>query len=183
VALVAFGGIFAYQYFSTPKENNQQQIEDQTTSWKTYTNSEYGFEFKYPADFKEIDKVKNSNLLYYFRLGKSEKYKDYNIISSLMSPFDPKQLPSISEKIRVYKPSEIVFNGIKSYKLEWISCEEGCGSGLEIYIPYAGGAITISVEGGKVFRNEQGYVVEDSESANIKSTLFDRILSTFKFIP
>lgn len=81
VAIVVFGGVFVYQYFATPKANNQQQnptacteeakicpdgsavgrtgpncefapcpaVPDQTAGWKTYTNSEYGFEIKYPT--------------------------------------------------------------------------------------------------------------------------------------
>lgn len=60
VAVVAVGGVFAYQYFAT-KTNNQPQVQsqeqnqnqnDQTASWKTYINSEYGFEIKYPDEAK-----------------------------------------------------------------------------------------------------------------------------------
>lgn len=65
VVIVVFGGIFGYQYSAT--KNNQSQIQDQQQTvnqqinnnqsadliagWKTYTNSEYGFEIKYPAYF------------------------------------------------------------------------------------------------------------------------------------
>ena len=38
-ALVLFGGAFGYQYYS------------QTAEWQTYTNEEYGFEFKYPKKY------------------------------------------------------------------------------------------------------------------------------------
>jgi hypothetical protein len=70
VAVVIFGGVFAYQYFAV-KNNNQlqvlnenQNITDKTKidetanlapseveGWKTYTNTEYGFEFKYPNEY------------------------------------------------------------------------------------------------------------------------------------
>jgi len=46
IALLAVAGFFAYKYFSAQKANNQPI--NQTAGWKTYTNSQYGFEFKYP---------------------------------------------------------------------------------------------------------------------------------------
>ena len=57
IAVLSFGGVFAYQYFKKsqiPITNDQQnsnvQNQNETAGWKTYTNSEYGFEFKYPKD-------------------------------------------------------------------------------------------------------------------------------------
>jgi hypothetical protein len=44
LVVLAGGGIFVWQYFGTPEE----AIEDKTVDWKTYSNEEYGFEFKYP---------------------------------------------------------------------------------------------------------------------------------------
>jgi len=56
IAVILFGGIFAYQYFAT-KTNNPPQVQNiqnntnQTAGWKIYTNNEYGFEMKYPNGF------------------------------------------------------------------------------------------------------------------------------------
>jgi len=58
VAIVLFGGALCYQYITQPKENNQQQNQntentvDQTAGWKTYTNTQYGYEIKYPQEGK-----------------------------------------------------------------------------------------------------------------------------------
>lgn len=58
VAVVLFGAVFAYQYFvaksKTPISNVQSNSNTQTTNtetvgWKTYVNSEYGFEITYPV--------------------------------------------------------------------------------------------------------------------------------------
>ena len=49
--VILFGGVFAWQYFAT---KNSAQIQGQTADWKTYTNSEYGFELKYPSDWIEM---------------------------------------------------------------------------------------------------------------------------------
>lgn len=57
VAVVLFGGVFAWQYFyKMPDAVSPQQIQDKTAGpalsevegWKTYTNSQYGFNIKYP---------------------------------------------------------------------------------------------------------------------------------------
>ena len=56
VAVILFGGVFAWQYYSTKNPNipafaKSYGVAKQTAGWKTYTNSEYGFEIKYPDDF------------------------------------------------------------------------------------------------------------------------------------
>jgi len=48
VAVVAFGGVFAYQYFTAKTPT------DQTAGWKTYTDNQKGFSLKYPLDFEII---------------------------------------------------------------------------------------------------------------------------------
>jgi hypothetical protein len=49
VAVVLFGGCFAYQYFA---KQDFETISDKNSSWKTYTNTEYGFEVKLPDSWK-----------------------------------------------------------------------------------------------------------------------------------
>jgi len=76
VAVVLFGGVFAYQYFSksqTPITNDQQNsntqtITDETAGWKTYTNDDWGIEFKYPEVLgepvlKEFNQISNESSL------------------------------------------------------------------------------------------------------------------------
>jgi len=67
VAIIAFGGVFAYEYFAksqtptinvqpTPNFQKQQNQNSGTAGWKTYTNTQYGFEIKYsnPAKLSPI---------------------------------------------------------------------------------------------------------------------------------
>ena len=54
ILIIAVVGFFAYKYYGTQKTVVQQQnqnLNKQTTQiagWKTYTNTQYGFEFQYP---------------------------------------------------------------------------------------------------------------------------------------
>ena len=59
VAVVAVGGVFAYQYYTTKSEArnpksetnlNVQNSNVQTAGWKTYTNTQYGFQVNYLPD-------------------------------------------------------------------------------------------------------------------------------------
>ncbi len=62
VAILA-GGIMAWQYLELQKEEAKMQeikvpneeVKDETTSWKTYSNEEYGFEVRYPHDWELED--------------------------------------------------------------------------------------------------------------------------------
>jgi len=52
VAVLLFGGIFAWQYyFVKPIPQVFQPVGqvNSTAGWETYTNAQYGFEFKYPS--------------------------------------------------------------------------------------------------------------------------------------
>lgn len=48
----------------TDCKNYQAKIEsDETTNWKTYRNEQYGFEFKYPNNFRYLDNKKSNEAL------------------------------------------------------------------------------------------------------------------------
>jgi len=59
VALMA-GGIIFWQYFGLEKKEikaPEEKIIDETADWQTYRNEEYGFEIKYPKDWKVANNV------------------------------------------------------------------------------------------------------------------------------
>ncbi len=70
VAVVLFGGVFSYQYYLKSQTLNQNakttnspvQSQQATEGWKTYTNTEYGFEFNYPGNWETYEKPGQVNL-------------------------------------------------------------------------------------------------------------------------
>ena len=77
-AVIIGGGAIAYFYINSPtsfdymgnrtavhKSNsantNTSNTNSATADWKTYTNSTYGFSFKYPKDFSLSDKLPQTN--------------------------------------------------------------------------------------------------------------------------
>ncbi|MCX6752632.1 MAG: hypothetical protein NTZ87_04025 [Candidatus Nomurabacteria bacterium] len=48
-----------------------------TSNWKTYTNNEYGFEFKYPTDWTYVQPSKFVTSIRFFKSSKIEEYKKF----------------------------------------------------------------------------------------------------------
>lgn len=183
VAVIAFGGVFAYQYFTkfqTPNSNIQ------TAGWKTYTNTEYGFEMKYPGNFNQTsaqgkDAMNKSNE--FFRATSST---DYLLDSTFIYQFNGESF--VPKNIETgYKKSEINIDGIKAYKVEYLGCVVGCGYYNQIFIPYKGGALTISFTKEGSTANESisvdgnGRIVENPQIVSEGRALLDQIIPTFKF--
>ena len=55
LAVVLVGGVLSYQYYWLPKEevkkSETETPKDETADWKTYRNTKYGYEIKYPNDW------------------------------------------------------------------------------------------------------------------------------------
>src|SRR3989338_7227474 len=105
VAVILFGGVFAYQYFTKsqnpisnaqPNPNSQDasvpagntetnsspaQNQQATEGWKTYRNDEYGFEFRYPSNFNIDEKNENGITLSDYERGKENFDESQRYIS------------------------------------------------------------------------------------------------------
>jgi len=190
-AIVFFGGALIYQYFvikefnrsvlivgilpATQKnqEINNAQPSTQTAGWKTYTNTEYGFEIQYPNTFigSVSEKAKTSGVFFY---GKNSD--NLTLEGFLNTQFNPGNLVSNSKDVAFGK-SEILVDGIKSYEVDSTTCYMGCGSSYSVFVPYKNGAIVIGIGRGDGSQQTPDLVkITDKEKAN-----FNQILFTFKF--
>ncbi len=157
----------------------------QTDSWKTYTNTEYGFEIKYPDNFKIIS--------YYKQIFYAE-YSDLKLGCNTIDKYKPDELVLSQEQpdshnLR-YKKSVISINGIDGYKEEYFWSYMGKFSdNNDILFPYKTGSIVCSVY--KVIGGNKGTVLIDQQESIIKASglfaegekeLSNQIISTFKFI-
>ena len=141
-------------------------IEDETANWKTYKNEKYGFEVKYPEDFKEqkassdlslLETIKtNDNGLYYFKISVTKNYKIDQIISSM-------------ENVK-----EITVGGQVGYGYFYT---EGAGMSAIVMIQMGQNALNISFDD---IGNGRNFATANDRKAYIQDFL-DQILSTFKF--
>jgi hypothetical protein len=146
---VLVGGYFLYQYLVTPQISNPDQFSD----WKTYTNTEYGFELKYPNNWSNNPGPINDVFLF----GPDEPNdRQFKVQVSTKSNLDQ----IIENKTK--ECSKATIDGGEAYR-----CEGAGTSYIYFEIKHLDKYYFISWLGPDFAKN---------------SSIFDQILSTFKFI-
>lgn len=169
-----------------PAQN--QPVTAEVANWKTYTNTKYGFEFKYPEKLSlkedrytvvlshEIPYKNNGDC---DMTGGNKTYNDLTDFSLLFEIDDGNLQPKVADD--QYKNG--VLNGSSSYM-----GAEGCGE-IEYYFPFGNNRTLIirraavqATSGISTGWNLKSILsVPGAISKEESKSLFDQILSTFKF--
>jgi len=159
--------------------------KDETANWKTYRNEEFGFEVKYPTNWKFRENYwrTDNSVPAAFTFESPEKDSVYGgpaaqfvIMKYLKNDYEV--LPLSSQTPNVENSS---LEGLPVLRLVEINEKTGCGTGMEICPYFAVKNIRIYQESKRIELNLiiGGY---DQQKNQVYSPIFDQILSTFKFI-
>lgn len=163
------------------------QAVDPTANWKTYTNTESGFSFRYPASAIVEESPFNNGFSIEYRQNKNQGQprmliqifnKDYALQQKLYNP-DNLRVLTDSRKRENFAYSPVIQLAIANQTLYYYSEDFDTSSGT---IPPPGGPNNASYVYGIVGSYFYDILYENDIIAfGGESNDFDRILSTFKF--
>lgn len=145
---------------------------DPTADWKTYTNTKYNYEFKYPSDFNlekstsgEYFQTKlNNRLIFYATNDQSSTIADYLVKTDKISQNANEGPPSL----QVQSTKKTVIHGLNSIQREEYLTDADL---TQINTYFKKGSVVVSI----ALEPTPGNPRSEDES------LYQQILSTFKF--
>ncbi len=187
IAALIVVGVAGYYFYKTSV--------DETADWKVYRNEEYGFEMKYPKDWKIINVDWTAgkkyvqflspliNNKYYFVLNFGARNKGNNTQISYQPDEDwelLKSLMRLGDKVKIGKVDVLTTEIVEKGKVHSILYSNRLGAGrIEI------SGLEIQANSGFI-EGPQHLSASDVESIDLKNLLelklANQILSTFKFL-
>lgn len=183
------------QQVQTASPATTQTPKDETSNWKTYSNSQYGFEFKYPQDWlvEEYPGVISEEPSIYPLYKRKAEFENHLLISIYDSKIEGKRGQDIAVILQIFDPSPI-----KDIEKACLPERTGCITshkninGLKFTINTFGyieeifsgiGREVISIKDGKLFRFYTDLPEKEKDVSASADKIFyiDRITNTFKF--
>ena len=189
-AAIAGAGIFAYQYYWSLEEEveipEETQPKDETADWKTYRNEEYGFEIKYPTDFK----VNQNEEIYFSSLNYGDTRIKISVDKNLSVPLDG----TFGGRYQYLENQQIDSK---------VFSEKSADFNKDYFIAYGGMGSWDTVINSYQYKNTDYYIVslyrgrqlgassteiinqtliEMRDENNDYTKIFNKILSTFRFL-
>ena len=143
-------------------QRQSEEPKDEMAGWQTYTNTEYGFEVKYPGDWQVMSssEFKNSATNSDFQVIKNDNNKNLDLDAWFQEATNINGRPTVKAAAM-----PVSVNGVKVYKIY---------SDLESPNPY------FEIVG---IANEQNEIFSIYAYSGVKTDneILEKILSTFKF--
>lgn len=149
---------------------DKTNINDEPADWQTYRNEEWGVEFKYPDSLEEDADLNLSNELrlngdqYYIVVGVSDKFNHcedyYGIVDKKEIKTDDLIFQKVTSKGRMAEST-------LAYMVQYYSIDNGYCYYFEFVTDYG---------------YESWYARDQYSESNLDYSIYDKIISTFKFI-
>ncbi|OGE87738.1 MAG: hypothetical protein A3J07_03425 [Candidatus Doudnabacteria bacterium RIFCSPLOWO2_02_FULL_49_13] len=185
-AIVVVGGIYLWQ---NPRIVKAPVTTNETVNWKTYTNTKYGFEFKYPSNWELIDrhlpKSDASDSLWYENLVSvtGPKVQGQAPSGTVWYVYENKAASTVANNwLNVYNAArgfklisnqKIVFAQEDAFELVY---DTGLGVMRIVVFEKNNNAFALTY-----FLSFTDVLSDSNDYVNKVSPLVDQILSTFKF--
>ncbi len=176
---------------SIPSDNTKTNNSNENANWKTYTNSDLGFSFKYPASFIVQEQTTNS---YTLELAKNVNAPGFSSLDYITAAIMDAKTPSEEAKLLIdslkvgetknIRPAEStegfrqsnVFKRLVDKEIDGLSAQVFLRDGL-LGGPEGSYEKRVYVTKNDYIYYIRGYMI----GGEVTDALFDQILSTFKF--
>jgi len=186
IFIIIFSGvIFAWQYLEILEKEAELQKEitkEEIANWKIYRDDEFGFEIKYPQDW-EFERIIYSHFIPPFEIVKFKPINKVYKSSSGTISYVPISVEAYNQSYGVEEMAEklgkeiLLINNLKFMEVE---PEQGRPSHIFIVDnPKKTGYVSITNFVRVIIEMKAGITSNEESSYQ---TIFNQILSTFKFI-